>query len=260
MARMPGRCIFCGGFGLSKEHVLPDWLRQIFPRLPTDTHTMGYLAHPARREFEKKRGQGQLGSKKVRVVCKKCNNSWLSDMEDDTQGILRPLIEGTVRTLTIDEQSRLAAWIAKTTMTAEYLVKEQPAIKQAERERFKEQKKPEDHWQIFVSSYVGRQWSKGGIFHHGLGLYIPPEPMRVGVRNTQITIFGLGHLICMSLSSTAQGFSMSLNDELKEVTRQLWPPVGRDLPWPTNKLIDDNGVQAIATAFGRALNLTVPKF
>jgi len=261
MAKPPGKCIFCGGFGLTKEHVFPDWLRQIFPRLPTDTHTMGVLSFPsAQRGFIRKRGQGQLGSKKVRVVCKACNNGWLSEMEGDTQGILRPLILGTTRVLTINDQARLAAWITKTTMIVEYLVREQPAIRQAERERFREQKRPEDHWQIAVSFYVGRQWSKGGIFHHGLGVYIPPEQIRVGVRNTQFTILGLGRLICMSISSTAQGFSVAPNDEIKLVTRQLCPLGGRDLPWPSDKVLDDNGVQALASAFGRALNLAVPKF
>lgn len=263
MAKPAGRCIFCGGFGLSKEHVLPDWLRQIFPRLPTDTHTWDILqdAHTAAPSMRRIRGQGQLGSKKVRVVCKKCNSGWLSTMEDETKGDLSPIVSpGFAHLLSVEAQQQLAAWIAKTTMTAEFLVKEQPAIKQDERERFKERQLPEDHWQIWISSYIGRQWRKGGIFHHGVGLYIPPEPMRVGVRNTQFTVIGLGRLICIAISSTAQGFSMDLGEHLKDATRQLWPPLGRDQMWPSDRSFDDNGVERLCAAFGRALNLTVPKF
>lgn len=262
MARPQGRCIFCGGFGLSKEHVLPNWLRQKFPRLPTDTHTFGVLSHPDGQAptIHRKRGQGQLGSKKVRVVCKKCNNGWLAEMEDVTKPILDPLVSpGFRQTLSVKEQETLATWIAKTTMTAEYLIKDQPAIKQAERERFKLTKKPADYWQIWISSYIGTKWRKGGIFHHGLGLYIHPEPIRVGIRNTQYTVFGLGRILCVSVSSTAHGWlAMNLNDQLKLATRQVWPPVGHDILWPSDRSLNDDGVERLASAFGRALNLTLP--
>lgn len=263
MAKPPGRCIFCGGYGLSKEHVLPDWLRQIFPRLPTDTHTWGVLQNvdTATPSIRRTRGQGQIGSKKVRVVCKKCNTGWLSTMEDETKATLSPIVSpGFAHSLSVDAQQRLATWIAKTTMTAEFLVKERPAISQAERERFKDRKLPDAHWQIWVSSYVGTRWRKGGIFHHGLGLYIPPEPMRVGVRNTQYTVIGLGRLVCIALSSTAQGFTMDLSEPLKVATRQLWPPLGQDQMWPSDRSLDDNSVEGLCAAFGRALNLTAPKF
>ena len=36
MIKKPGRCIFCNGRGLSKEHMWPDWLKAYIPR-PTST-------------------------------------------------------------------------------------------------------------------------------------------------------------------------------------------------------------------------------
>jgi hypothetical protein len=115
--RAPGRCIFCGAFGLTKEHVLPDWLRSIFPRLPTDTHTVGtvdwvhlptagIMPLPSRRLR-----QGQAGSRKVKVVCKGCNTGWLSVMEESTKPILGSLVQGTAGVLTNTQQRALAAWI-----------------------------------------------------------------------------------------------------------------------------------------------------
>jgi hypothetical protein len=138
--RPPGRCIFCGGFGLTKEHVLPDWLRSIFPRSPADTHTVGtvdWINLPTVGPIPlpgRSQRQGQAGSKKVKVVCKSCNTGWLSAMEEATKPILSALVQGTACALTITQQRALAIWITKTTMTAEFLVPKQITIKQAERE------------------------------------------------------------------------------------------------------------------------------
>jgi hypothetical protein len=122
-----GRCIFCHGFGLSKEHVLPDWLGEIFPQSSTDTHTVGefdwikILGHgmPIQNTTRK---QGQAGTRKVRVVCEKnCNNGWLSRLETAAKPVLTALVHGYSRTLPVADQKILATWIAKTTMTAEFV-------------------------------------------------------------------------------------------------------------------------------------------
>ena len=104
--QIPGRCIFCRGTGLTKEHVLPDWLRVIFPRSATDTHTFGSYDWPciighAVPIQNTRSAQGQIGSKKVRVVCRACNNGWLSQLEAAVQPILSDLISGYARTLTV---------------------------------------------------------------------------------------------------------------------------------------------------------------
>jgi hypothetical protein len=100
MPKPPRRCIFCGAFGVTKEHVFPHWLRAIFPRLPTDTHTFGsldWIDMPTVGQItipRQKKGPGQAGSKKVKVVCKDCNNGWLSTMEQSTKPLLERLVYG----------------------------------------------------------------------------------------------------------------------------------------------------------------------
>ena len=228
----PGRCIFCGDPGLTREHVLPDWLRAIFPRLPTDTHRLGtidWLHLPnvgAVPLSARKLRQGQAGSKKVRVVCKRCNTGWLSTMEEATKLLLEPLVIGG-RLLTIAEQRQLATWIAKTTMTAEFLVPKQVSIKQLERQEFRLRGEPGSHWQIWIAFYLGVQFQAGYIFHHGIGVYLPPKPVRVGARNTQYTVIALGRLLAISLSSEEEeGLSFGVSDQYEHVIRKLWPPKG----------------------------------
>ena len=67
------------------------------------------------------RKQGQAGSRRVKVVCQKCNNEWLSDLEKRTKRLLLLLIHGLPFTLGPDAQVLLATWAAKTIMAAEFV-------------------------------------------------------------------------------------------------------------------------------------------
>ena len=126
-----GKCVFCdgaSGASLSREHVLPNWLRRLFPRSPSDTHTHGVVSWAAGEgdilsppQVASTQRSGQAGTRKVRAVCKKCNNEWLSVMEQDTQPLLESLILGERRIIDLPEQPKLAAWVAKTVMTAEFI-------------------------------------------------------------------------------------------------------------------------------------------
>src|SRR4051812_45409085 len=82
----PGRCIFCDGVGMTKEHIWSDWLNTIFSHL--DSHTQ------IRFRSERHTGdgkakvavvvpfidthQGAMTQRKVRNVCGKCNGGWMS--------------------------------------------------------------------------------------------------------------------------------------------------------------------------------------
>jgi hypothetical protein len=262
--RAPGRCVFCGEFGLTKEHVLPDWLRSIFPRSPTDTHTVGnvdwvhlptvgVIPLPSRRLR-----QGQAGSRKVKVVCKGCNTGWLSVMEESTKPILSSLVQGTAGVLTNTRQRALAAWIAKTTMTAEFLMPKQTSLKQAEREDFRLRREPGDHWRIWIAYYLGNQFVQGSIFHQGVGVCLPPRPVRHGVTNTQYTVIFLGRLLVIALSSEEDQLSYGIDRRYQAVIRQIWPLRGDDINWPPAGGVDDRGADVIMRVFAKLIGLEMP--
>ena len=48
-SKAQGKCIFCGGEGLTKEHVWPNWIKSVLPRDSTEHHTqytLGITALP----------------------------------------------------------------------------------------------------------------------------------------------------------------------------------------------------------------------
>ena len=114
---------------MSSEHVLPDWLRQIFPRSPADLHTqgatkwvptnLGWLRPVTLRQKK----HGHASTRRVRVVCAKCNSGWLSILEQRTKPLLERLIRGDLVILGSRQKSLIATWTAKTAMTAEFLAR-----------------------------------------------------------------------------------------------------------------------------------------
>jgi hypothetical protein len=114
IGRIRKPCVFCGkeGVPFAKEDILAKWLTKDF-RKSWATITNIKTGH----RF-KARGQVGLVS---RTVCKSCNNGWMSDLEHDTQPILKPLIFGQAKTLSEDDQLILTSWLMKTSMMLEFL-------------------------------------------------------------------------------------------------------------------------------------------
>lgn len=261
MAREPNRCIFCGSqYQITKEHVFPVWLRDIFRRGPTDTHTFGFhdenpITPGASTVARRRSGQGQVGSKKIRKVCRQCNNGWLSRLEDDARPILYDLVYGNSRQLSPLDQRILSDWIVKTTMTAEFLIHDQIAIKQEERVEYRFRRLPRPNWRLWCGPYSGRKFRACGVFHYGFGLYLPPLPMRQGIKNTQFTILGLGHFLAVSFSSEDERLTLELGDNWQRALYRLWPSSWRPLQWPLGRSIDDAALGRLVSGFAEGFGL-----
>jgi hypothetical protein len=160
--------------------------------------------------------------------------------------------------LTVADQKLLATWIAKTTMTAEFIQPKQVAISQATRDRFYATPEPPAHWTIWIAFCSGTEWLAGNIFHHGVGMYMPPLEMKLGVKNTQYTVITLGHLMCICAGSEDERQEFKLDARMQPALRQLWPAQGQDISWPPDRSFDDQGAQAVTKAFGRWMGLDVP--
>lgn len=103
--------MFCGQAGsLSKEHVVPRWLRKDLQ-----------IAGPVR-EF---RGAAHAGEAETLAVvfhevCVRCNNGWMEALETAARPVLKPLLlgaaPGTSRELDPGQQAVLATWAVKTAL------------------------------------------------------------------------------------------------------------------------------------------------
>ncbi len=122
-------CVFCGkDRKLSKEHVWAQWLRS-YPHFEALLRAQGADGQ----RFKQDETILRLNEQGVWVedvaftrhiakllpfvkvpVCRECNNGWMSQMELRAQSILHPMIMGESVQITEEEQTELAAWVAKT--------------------------------------------------------------------------------------------------------------------------------------------------
>ena len=260
------RCIFCegaSGTSISKEHVLPDWLRELFPRSPSDTHTMGVVnwveletggLAPATSTHTR---QGQASTRKVRFVCEKCNHGWLSTMEERTKPLLKRLVVGDRTYLSIIEQSALATWAVKTVMTAEFIEPTKSMVPQDHHTFLMETQSPPAGWSIWIAGNGGTRWATGiRHFSAQLNLLVIDEAENKvadhQVYDIQSTTIGIGRLLIHSISCPPPGNMYALSHPDKSDLKPIWPLTGNTLYWPPTRYLNDDDVDIISTNLERS--------
>jgi hypothetical protein len=127
-----------------------------------------------------KNHHGHSGSKRLKVVCRTCNNGWMSRMENRTRPILMRLIQGIPHRLSSFDQAILAAWTAKTIMVAEFGYPHAIAIPDVERLRMYAATEVQENWAIWIADYKGTDMAQ--LVDGTSCLRISPEFFRQAVR------------------------------------------------------------------------------
>lgn len=245
-----GRCIFCErqppDVKISREHIFGDWLREIFPRDATTTHTHGIIDWPVAGFAEVPPtvtiggGQGHSGTKKVKVVCATCNETWLSTrIEGAAKPVLTSLIAGRPSELSVAMQRTLATWAAKTVMTAEHVNKRPAVILQSERTWLKDNLSPPPGWVVSAMPYNGAEWRDLGIFQHYGRRAIPSINNDTETEHhLGLTFLGMGHLLMLvrysSWSRTWEMFGDGVMDAFR-----IWPLRQTSMSWAPQDAITD---------------------
>lgn len=92
-------CILCNREAtLTREHVLPQWVRYLPPgEGPFSTRRVS--ANGGAVEYT------STGIEIVaRVVCGDCNGGWMAELEANVRPVLSPMINGRLQTMTPDQQ------------------------------------------------------------------------------------------------------------------------------------------------------------
>jgi hypothetical protein len=161
----PGKCIFCGERPLSKEHIWSDWLQQILPRQALRAEgttemfdTQGVLLPPTQRVI-----QGDVGTKKVKVVCIECNNTWMSRIVEEAKRYAPKLISGEQMQLDPVGQRAIANWIGLSALMANQITKARHKLPKSDVDHFYKMHASPPHWFIGIGYFVG---NPGISFNH----------------------------------------------------------------------------------------------
>lgn len=113
-ARSFEQCMYCGDRDMTEEHIVADWVLRAFSRSrrPRAGFNGTFLG-----ANDMKMRVGEARSTAA-IVCRRCNNEWMSEVDQSAAHALKPLVQGhAVVELEPAAQSAVAAWIFKSALT-----------------------------------------------------------------------------------------------------------------------------------------------
>lgn len=255
----PRRCIFCGDGNLSKEHIFARWLLKYMP----DLQDSGSSHHVTLFSGENTENltlvkfdedgplalKGDHRARGLKVVCKSCNETWMSRIQTRVMPVLKPMLVGQWGRVPSIQQRALAAWAVLLTMVFEQADKRTIAVPPEDRKAFCANQTPGEHWLVWAAPFNGIRHN-GTVWHRGVGLIphgksVDPATERC---NTQITAFAVGKCAFVTLSTQRIDVLPQIAKYARRIAariglNRIWPPLRlydvRMRPWKTTPLGDE---------------------
>lgn len=236
------KCIFCGAYGTTKEHIWPNWLGGYIPRKSTNRTHRGSFAYisrmtensaPFRWSIEsRKKENGDPHTQKLKVVCANCNNGWMSRLQEECKPIIVRCMDGVDISLSHHEASVLSAWATMFTMVVEFKHLPTVAVPQSDRNYLHQTQGTPKNWLVWIGRYDGKRWN--GTFNH-FGLHEDKQRVRASIGESrpemlqnlflsQSTAFVVRNMFLMTFSSVLSGFKFDPLDFAKLFgIKAIWP-------------------------------------
>jgi hypothetical protein len=247
-----GKCIFCGGIGLCKGHIWPDWLKKEMPEHAAYQYhiqTLGEFLTFSPKTAQPKKvmpRQGHARSRKIKATCEICDNGWMSRLEQTAKAVAMPLIRGKPTILNEHQQELLASWLCLMTIMVEHSHPSTAAIPADVRKWFMEHLKPHQTFRISIGCYDGTNAAQHWTRHVAMPIFLEPPKSGDSVdANSQATTIVIGKLCAHVLSSP---FIADLPRYTNIVLHQIWPVTNANITWPGLSSLTDAQVISLAEA------------
>jgi hypothetical protein len=262
--KMPKPCIFCGSLGdKSKEHFYPAWLSDIIPPQPIDNVStlVTRLGNGPKEIIERSRRQGHLITKKLRVVCRACNNGWMSRLESTVKPFLVAGLTGKDQTLESADLAEIARWTCLKSMLAEHsdpTLASTPAI---DRAAFFSGSVIPNYFRI----YLGAQSTPSitWLYRHSATISFSSTvnpPLLDGLqRNVQTTTFILGRLVFHVLAARVDAFDADREISYPGLAK-IWPLPAAALRISELRVLNGEQLRIVRESFEAYLAHQKPRF
>jgi hypothetical protein len=242
-----------------------DWLRGYIPREMAEHYTASHTFVPGKPERLLKHRTGDPHSIRIKCVCRKCNNDWISELQENAKPYLVPMLEGTKITLAAKGQRAIATWAAMMIMVSEHMDKDEEMVATPPSDRrwfYENRRPPASRWRIWIGQH--RRETHELFIHNVMPLGTEEEIKRLGAKtpaspNTQTSTICLGQ----NLVIHAMGFHrvwgfirrIKLSPEVSPVMRQIWP-IQSTVIWPTSQLaLNDAGLELLSMQWFEEMRL-----
>ena len=227
-------CIFCGAGNISKEHFWPKWASSLLPGYPVNQHTeQVYLAlgKETPRLSETRSKNGNVWTKKIRVVCRPCNHGWMSALEAEVKPILTPLILGERTQISGSAASTLAKWITLKVLVAECNLEGDNVASKSDREAFRSTLRLPHNFQIWIGRCGVGGWAAAYVRHAAVLSLSPEIKPQHRFKNTHTVSFGIGALFVHVIHTTVGDLSPGMSANHLQFLIPIEPFSG-DAVWP----------------------------
>ena len=251
----PGKCIFCNEGDLSHEEIYAEWLQRELPRTGDMTkHSTRMWIGSLQLSEKIRKITGPPLVRRLRVVCKTCNNGWMSRLQTKAKPILLPLVLGNWSEIGEAHQEILATWAVMTTMVFERADPGTDAHTFEDRKTFKENNTPPRGWTIWAGKINSVEWSDQ-IDHWGLSAsmhdrtnFSVPAATQCNFQSTSI---GIGSFVFHTISAPyflEMNTYPTLVDQFASThgLRVIWPPRGSIHGPP--RTLSSSEIKAMSTA------------
>jgi hypothetical protein len=262
-AEMPNACVFCGddSNALTDEHVFGDWIAELFGR---DVEGVSQVVTA---DGSVKHWPSTGFSDVVKVVCKRCNETWMNDMELAVQPTLGPMMtKGWATTLSVPTQRHLAAWAIKTALVMDHLHPKHRVVPESMYSALYDAKAPlseahvwmarrndwEGMWATSLAEHIDQvQISNDDPEFAAAALKEIEGAMARGERMFRVT-FGIGFVVFQVLGSTLPVLGEIYGGSgLVSMVQRIWPNNGQEITWPPAESVDSiGGVEGLHRTWG----------
>jgi hypothetical protein len=237
-----------------------DWLRNYIPR-ELSGHAVSFTKYHADRvERALERRAGDPHSRRIKCVCRTCNNGWMSHLQEMAKPYIVPLLHGTAIAPGKTSQKILATWITMMVMVAEHLIRELVAIPPYERDWFRLNLQPPPTWRIWLGHHAATHHA---LFSHNVVSFATEEEIqRLGLAagepsNTQTSTILLGKHLLIYVMSSSVAFNIIGNWQIPSQFAaslvEIWPFKHQFAAWPPiGGALRDTAIGGLADHFFNA--------
>jgi hypothetical protein len=244
--------VFCGGGPMSDEDVVPRWLtRSLVPIQPATLRVGTTFLDRTDLASDRAKPINSISVGKVRAVCQRCNNGWMSRLEKEAGPLLRSLFRGQEAVIEGAQQVQLANWTMKTAMML--------ALR----------------YRRDASAGLMRRLHEAGLPGPSDAIWlarIEPETVRFGIlgllsqpdADTGVKIHGfMARFVFANVGlivyCNPTRFQPHLQGEaIEQALAPLWPKAIEPLSWPIDRSITANEMERLARVVVDVLSLGHP--
>jgi hypothetical protein len=242
----PRVCIFCGPTqSPSEEHIFSKWMKKYLPH--AGWHQFHHLEMPAPnrlganlREYR----QGGTNILRPKIVCRRCNNGWMSLIETQAKGCLIPLMAGGQFIMTEEHQRKLSIWATLKSMVHEHV--RATVCSPDDHRDFMQTAQPSIQWSIWIGKCLSPEW-RVRIIAQAFTL-APTQTGMHKIRNIEFFTIALNELLIHLRLNKSAVPPPAVPDGLFRV----WP-AGEPVVWPPLRILSGNDADLIGTSLARWL-------